>query len=154
MTNDQLKKEFEKFVTVQSSAIAKPKENDASNDTGQEVKNYALKYANKILQSLGDIEIEAAESISVAQEIIWKKLLAGDISVEGELNKPNAYWMSHFTQHICYYLLKHFARRSSRNPGEQYKKEVADNNDSKQNLRVLAAVDSKHLTTNSRTYTL
>ncbi|MGI2146600.1 hypothetical protein [Shewanella frigidimarina] len=148
MTNDQLKKEFEKFVFIQSSSLVKRKGNQASNDTGLEVKNYALKYADKILGLRGDIELEAAEAIAVTQENIWKKLLTHDISVEGELNNPSAFWMRHFTHHIRFYLLKRLARRSTKKTVEQYKKEVADSNDINQPTRYrggrFETFDDKH----------
>ena len=131
MTKEELEKEFDIFL----------KKNICFNQTGDEkswgrkadsaVQNFALKYAHEILSKRGDIYLEAMEAIAAAQETIWKKVYKGDISVEGELKNPDAFWMSHFTSHIRYYLLKRLARRSSKKPVQQYKKEKEEHNDPK-----------------------
>jgi hypothetical protein len=125
MTNEELKKEFENFLIKNISFNIKKRDADFQTVLGK----YALRQARNILSKRGDIHSEARESISVAQKTILEKLQKGEFSVDGELDNPDAFWMSQYTSHIVFYLLKRKTRRSNTKSKERFDKEVENSKD-------------------------
>ncbi len=114
------------------------RENFAIFSQSEKVWLHARKAASFLLESLGDVEIEASEAVSVATVTILKKLDAGEIKIPDDLKSPEAFWMAHFKQHIKHYLLKRYARRSNRKPADVYRKEMKE-------LKEMGVKDSKPL---------
>lgn len=90
------------------------------------VAGHAFKISSSLLESLGNIELEAKESVAVATAQIWAKLTNGKLVVPEDLKNPDAFWMALFKSHIRNYLLKRYARRTNRKSNAVYEKELED----------------------------
>lgn len=89
---------------------------------------YAYQVADRLISGLGEtnIKLESKEAVLVATAKIWEKLASGNIQMPVPLHNPEGFWMQHFKRHIEHFLLKRYARRSSKKSFAQYETEVRE----------------------------